>query len=55
MNGREEMNNGAVLCRACAGVSYYHCLLNYDQESIRIANDAISVEGGLWRVSKTVG
>lgn len=25
INGREVLNEGAVLCRACAGESYYHC------------------------------
>jgi formylmethanofuran dehydrogenase subunit E len=25
MNGREAMNNSIILCRACAGESYYHC------------------------------
>ncbi len=25
INGREILNNGATLCRACVGESYYHC------------------------------
>jgi formylmethanofuran dehydrogenase subunit E len=29
MNGREVLNNGLILCRACAGESYYHCFSNF--------------------------
>ena len=27
INGREVINNSVILCRACAGESYYHCSL----------------------------
>jgi formylmethanofuran dehydrogenase subunit E len=29
MNGREVVNQGVVLCLACAGKSYYHCSVNF--------------------------
>jgi formylmethanofuran dehydrogenase subunit E len=29
MNRREVLNNGLILCRACAGESYYHCFSNF--------------------------
>jgi formylmethanofuran dehydrogenase subunit E len=41
INGREVLNNGVVLCRACAGDGYYHCSDKPPAELARDVQDAL--------------